>query len=718
MKNLKKLLAMVIVLAMVVTTTCVSGAVLVQADTTLDVWDGSTTAPTKGQGTDVNPYRIGTPEELAYVIANGGDGKNYKLTADIYLNDTTKIDWQDGTVEDGYTVNQWYTSSNSTEFYGVLDGDGYTVYGMYVTDETTDARVGLIPRASNTTTIKNLGVDCAFVEATNGSASAFVGKGESATTFDTCYVGVNVTVKGVFAGLFFGNGGANVTISKCYSLGTVTGTSYYGVSGDCWGGTRIIVNSFFVDAPITTKPNDFTCTNVYTTDGTGGENSVVLTSDNMKGLDALTNTSKMSGLADCEAFTATESYPILSIFNKELDIWDGTKSAPVKGTGIESDPYLISTPEEFAYIINHYYNSSKYFKLTTDIYLNDITKINWQDGTVADGYTVKQWCSNYSNAFRGVLDGDGHIVYGMYISDGTTDVNVGLIPLTQEGGDNATTIKNLGVDCAYVNAPNGFAGAFVGAAKYNNTTTFDTCYVGANVTVNGKEAGSFYGRGGTDVAISKSYSLGTVTGTDYYGVVGNCWGGTREIDNSFFVNVPITSKIDASMTCTNVYTTDGTGGENSVVLTSDNMKGLDALTNSSKMAGLKECGVFMATESYPVFDTSLSSAIKYTVTLNPNGGTVSTESITAVAGKQITLPTPTKLGFIFKAWCVDEELTTQATNIMPSENMTYYAKWYKLYDVDNDGEVCSLDLTQLRKLLLGSLESDEISIDGADCNKD
>lgn len=49
MKNLKKLLAMVIVLAMVVTTTCVSGAVLVQADTTLDVWDGSTTAPKKGQ---------------------------------------------------------------------------------------------------------------------------------------------------------------------------------------------------------------------------------------------------------------------------------------------------------------------------------------------------------------------------------------------------------------------------------------------------------------------------------------------------------------------------------------------------------------------------------------------------------------------------------------------------------------------------------------------
>ena len=379
---------------------------------------------------------------------------------------------------------------------------------------------------------------------------------------------------------------------------------------------------------------------------------------------------------------------------------------------------MISTPEEFAYIINNYYDASKYFKLTTDIYLNDTTKINWQDGTVADGYTVKQWCSNYSNSFRGVLDGDGHIVYGMYISDETTDVKVGLIPLTQEGGDNATTIKNLGVDCAYVNAPNGYAGAFVGVTKYNNTTTFDTCYVGANVTVNGKDAGLFYGRGGSGVVISKCYSLGTVTGTEYHGVVGDCWGGTREIDNSFFVNVPITSKTDTSMTCTNVYATNPVGGIDAVQLTSDNMKGLGALKASTKMVKLADCEAFIATAGYPVLSIFPYSATKYIISFNPNGGKVSTDSIEAVAGAVVEFPVAEKDGYIFKAWYTNSNLTTQATNIMPSENMTYYAKWYKLYDVDNDGKVCSLDLPQLTKLLLGSLELEEISIDGADCNQD
>ncbi len=68
----------------------------------------------------------------------------------------------------------------------------------------------------------------------------------------------------------------------------------------------------------------------------------------------------------------------------------------------------------------------------------------------------------------------------------------------------------------------------------------------------------------------------------------------------------------------------------------------------------------------------------YTITFNSNGGS-SVNQIKSQAGKTISKPTnPTRTGYTFMGWYRNSELTSRFTfDIMPANNITLYAKWYK-----------------------------------------
>jgi uncharacterized repeat protein (TIGR02543 family) len=74
---------------------------------------------------------------------------------------------------------------------------------------------------------------------------------------------------------------------------------------------------------------------------------------------------------------------------------------------------------------------------------------------------------------------------------------------------------------------------------------------------------------------------------------------------------------------------------------------------------------------------------RYTITFNCNEGSV-VESITQDYGTSVTEPVePTRKGYRFGGWYVDEGMTTAYTfSTMPSENMTLYAKWELIYTQD------------------------------------
>ena len=92
----------------------------------------------------------------------------------------------------------------------------------------------------------------------------------------------------------------------------------------------------------------------------------------------------------------------------ESKVWTGNiADSYAGGTGTEEDPYLISTPEQLAYLASQA-NAGKirgyYFKLTNDI---DLGWMEWDP--IGLGYSSDGRESEYS-VFLGHFDGDGHTI--------------------------------------------------------------------------------------------------------------------------------------------------------------------------------------------------------------------------------------------------------------------------------------------------------------------
>lgn len=106
--------------------------------------------------------------------------------------------------------------------------------------------------------------------------------------------------------------------------------------------------------------------------------------------------------------------------------WNGTSNKTFSGSGTQSDPYLISTPEQLAGLaertnVDKEDFAGKYFKLTADIYLtnfDDTDTANWKQWEpIAHSYM--QWGSETDYGyFRGHFDGNGHTIYNLYYGKG------------------------------------------------------------------------------------------------------------------------------------------------------------------------------------------------------------------------------------------------------------------------------------------------------------
>ncbi|MBQ9931918.1 MAG: hypothetical protein IJO79_06130, partial [Firmicutes bacterium] len=118
-----------------------------------------------GDGTEANPYRITTIEQLAWLgtLVNEGNDQSgilYQLDADLVLNEgsfvlsSETVQWLDGTGKPRDTAEtpvEWIPiGSTATPFAGTLDGNGHTLSGLYCPGETG----GLFGNLSGT--VKNL----------------------------------------------------------------------------------------------------------------------------------------------------------------------------------------------------------------------------------------------------------------------------------------------------------------------------------------------------------------------------------------------------------------------------------------------------------------------------------------------------------------------------------------------------------------------------------
>ena len=109
-------------------------------------WSGATaTAFDSGQGTSADPYLIRNVEQLALAVSDydnyNRENMYFKLANDLFMN----LHLLGSNEEPRSDARKW--SAPSDEFRAILDGDGHTIYGLYVKDENCRSNTdhGLFP---------------------------------------------------------------------------------------------------------------------------------------------------------------------------------------------------------------------------------------------------------------------------------------------------------------------------------------------------------------------------------------------------------------------------------------------------------------------------------------------------------------------------------------------------------------------------------------------
>ena len=547
----------------------------------------------EGNGTETEPYPIpdlATLESLRNAVNAGRDysGMYFTLTADIDMSGKYGID----------PFKSLWTPIGSAEnqFKGTFDGGGHKITGLY-TRGSTGFR-GLFGYLGEGGVIKNLGVEGTVTDTGSNCGSVGGVCGYSAGTITGCYN--KATVKGSYesvGGVCGKNGG---TITSCYNNGDVssTGSNLGGVCGmnhntitDCYNTGTVSGIDRVGGVCGYNDGNTFTdCYNTSTVSGTS-EVGGVCGLNISKTITDCYNTGTVSGtgsniggvcgysegtitscyyLSGCngEGTTFNDLGTAISaadfVAEKTFVDWDFTNiweisgwigrpmlsSIPetnYKGAGTETNPISIPDLERLE-MIRDEVNASRdfsgmYFTMTADIDMS---------GTYNSG-SGESWTpiGKESTQFKGVFDGAGHKISGLYISN--SEDFQGLFGYLGQGG----VIKNLGVEgtvigtgsfyqsvggvCGYnegtmencynTGAVNGYDK--VGGVCGYNKGTITNCYnTGA---VNGhKDVGGVCGYNtGT---ITNCYNTGAVNGYDEVGgVCGyNTYGGTATIMNCYY----------------------------------------------------------------------------------------------------------------------------------------------------------------------------------------
>lgn len=586
----KKLLAFILTFSLLLSVIAVGMVPTVAAESEIEAWDGSVaTSFAGGDGTKGNPYQIANGAQLAYMYtsvqttgSSFSNGKYFMLTADIYLNDTTKEDWLDN------SPRAWYTSKsdNGYRFTGNFDGNGHTVYGLYYSGES--GYQGLLPVMDTwdrDVYVKNLTISDSFIASEGSIVGAVSSRLYSGNKKTAHFYNVNLTESVTVLGQDGGSVGGILGFSNCDDKSYY---QFYGCSVLATVSSGNALIGYGTTSTIAKIEQCYTTSSAwYTTNSKQYDSAYIVSAADIKG--SVAAKAAMPGLDWDKAFTCTEDgYPTpagYDIGSVKGAIWSGF-TAPdfAAGSGTSEDPYIIETAEQLAKLVRTEYTSGKYYKLGAHIVLNDTSAENWTE-------TATMWfnSSQVANAFAGTLDGAGYTVSGIYYK-GTGFSS--LIPKVK-----GATIKNIRIsNSSLTNTGTSNDNNVSGFASYvDGAVSFDSCIVDETVTLtSGASAAGFAGYGASDVTITNCGVSATITGTRRISaMLADFWGGTQTIKNSYSVGTPITGY--RSYTGSNNYSDTSYSTDSGVtILTTEQMTGADALTNMPSLKG------FGATETYPV----------------------------------------------------------------------------------------------------------------------
>jgi hypothetical protein len=457
-----------------------------------------------GAGTPENPYQIWMAEEIITIGQNPGDwNKSFKLMDNIDFS--------------GVSYSLVYAIGN---FSGTFDGSGYTISNYQGADWGRD-NVGIFRCLYRGGKIKNLGLinAKALGRSVVGSLVA-----ENQGTITSCYAvktdscGSNSSIGGLV--------GRNMgVISDCYVSGDIGGCgplTAQSVGGLVGWNSGTIINSYATDVVkgmdsvggLVGSNNNGTITYCYSTGKISGNGSLGglvgqsssgsisscfwdiqtsglsisaggtgLTTEQMKD----TNTYLSAGWDLMNNWWIPDNdYPWLRWQYLALQKYSG-------GSGTTDDPYQISTFDDWREFMASSADWDKHFVLT-----NDIDLLRFAITPVAPDMNASM-PGFQGTEFTGVLDGNGHIIRNVSITQPGNDY-VGLFGKIGSGG----LIKTLAVENANFQGRD-YVGGLVGLNYYG---TIKSCYAFASVCR--VDSGVMVGvlAGGNSGVISNSYAIG------------------------------------------------------------------------------------------------------------------------------------------------------------------------------------------------------------------
>ena len=247
---------------------CILLSTLVSSQTASaqDVWDGSVASSyDSGDGSQASPYVIKSPAQLALLaqtVNSGYDdsegfysGVYFRLDDDIYLNDPADVyaespsalQWTP--IGQNVTLGLEQTMSNATvSFRGHFDGNGHTVYGLFIENTSFDNQA-LFGVTCNSAVIENLNVADSYVKCRYQAAGIVAnanGKTSNVTTISNCSFNGQVVAIARAGGIC---AEAEARVSNCVNYGVVmqvhtstSDTSVGGISARVWGSGNYISN--------------------------------------------------------------------------------------------------------------------------------------------------------------------------------------------------------------------------------------------------------------------------------------------------------------------------------------------------------------------------------------------------------------------------------------------------------------------------------------------
>jgi hypothetical protein len=212
----------------------------------------------------------------------------------------------------------------------------------------------------------------------------------------------------------------------------------------------------------------------------------------------------------------------------QTSVWDGTHTIWTKGNGTQTDPYLLETAQQLAYLayyvnqgteaVNYVVGSNTYWKLTVDV---DLNSLSW----TPIGFYVSG-TDHYE--FGGHFDGSGHTVANLQING---ESSAGLFARMNGG-----SIRNIEIvgNSSIVGIAS--TGGIVGWAT--GTIIIENCYNKGNVSSTSNVGGIIGCVDTGDVIINNCYNAGNLSSNSSTtrvvgGIVGYSYVSNLTINNCY-----------------------------------------------------------------------------------------------------------------------------------------------------------------------------------------